>query len=35
MWTGSPDYCGTELEGVKAKLRSLGIGREDPTESGS
>jgi hypothetical protein len=25
-------YCGTEPEGVKTKLRSLGIGREDPIE---
>ena len=26
-------YCGTEAEGVKTKLRSLDIGREDPMES--
>lgn len=25
-------YCGTEVEEVKAKLRSLGIGRDDPVE---
>ncbi|MEH1788858.1 MAG: hypothetical protein V7L23_25580 [Nostoc sp.] len=25
-------YCGAEVEGVKTKLRSLGIGREDPME---
>ncbi|AFY34212.1 hypothetical protein [Calothrix sp. PCC 7507] len=25
-------YCGTEWTGVKAKLRELGIGREDPME---
>jgi hypothetical protein len=25
-------YCGTELEDVKARLRSLGIGRNDPME---
>ncbi len=25
-------YCGTEPEGVRAKLRSLGIGRDDPME---
>ncbi|MFN6560023.1 MAG: hypothetical protein RMY28_009465 [Nostoc sp. ChiSLP01] len=23
-------YCGTEFDNVKTKLRSLGIGREDP-----
>ncbi|MDZ8138847.1 MAG: hypothetical protein RM049_26685 [Nostoc sp. DedQUE04] len=26
-------YCGQSREDVKAKLRSLGIGREDPMES--
>ncbi|WGV27065.1 hypothetical protein [Halotia branconii] len=25
-------YCGTGTEGVKTKLRSLGIGREDPMQ---
>ena len=25
-------YCGTEPEGVRVKLRSLGIGRDDPME---
>ncbi|MBN3945927.1 MAG: hypothetical protein HWQ38_05330 [Nostoc sp. NMS7] len=25
-------YCGTEPEGVKLQLRSLGIGRDDPIE---
>jgi hypothetical protein len=26
-------YCGLDLEDVKAKLRSLGIGRDDPMEN--
>jgi hypothetical protein len=26
-------YCGTEPENVETKLRSLGIGREDPMEA--
>lgn len=26
-------YCGTDPEDIKAQLRSLGIGREDPMES--
>ena len=25
-------YCGTEPEGVRAKLQTLGIGRDDPTD---
>ncbi|WP_445634505.1 KTSC domain-containing protein [Nostoc sp. DSM 114161] len=28
-------YCGTDPEGVKLHLRSLGIGRDDPMENGS